>query len=143
MKEITIKSYETKVQAIIADLYDMKGLKQSIKKQNIRTQDFADYIKENKELSRQYALCQEFRADLMVDELLDIADSNDDPAKVRNQINARQWCAAKLKPKTYGDRIDLNVTQTLEIGQTLALAKSRLTKQSDSDDYIDSYKSET
>jgi len=68
----------------------------------------------------------EIRADILADEALTIADTENDAAKARNQIQVRQWLASKLHAKRYGDRIDLNVTQTIDIGTTLAEARARL-----------------
>ncbi|RDJ12427.1 terminase small subunit protein [Rhizobium grahamii] len=75
-----------------------------------------------------YALAREAQADTLFDEMLDIADdgSNDWMEKnfgeetrwVENgeamrrsdiRIKTRQWMAAKMRPKVYGDRLDLDV----------------------------------
>ena len=73
-----------------------------------------------------YARAVEIKADLMADEVVQLADGDGDPAKVRNQMQARQWLASKLYAKRYGDRIDLNVTQTIDVSATLAEARARL-----------------
>ena len=74
---------------------------------------------------------------MLADEVVAIADSDADPAKARNQMTARQWLASKLYAKRYGDRIDLNVTQTLDIGSTLAEARARLRPVSDQSNITD------
>jgi hypothetical protein len=45
----------------------------------------------------------------------------------RLRIDARKWTASKLRPKQWGDRVDVNVTQT-QISITTALkdAEARL-----------------
>jgi len=38
-------------------------------------------------------------------EVLEIADTTDDPQKARLQVDARKWIASKLLPKVYGDKV--------------------------------------
>lgn len=47
------------------------------------------------------------RAHLLVDEIVHIADTDDDPRRARNRIEARKWAASRFLPKVYGDRIAL------------------------------------
>lgn len=84
-------------------------------------------LSSDRELALSYARAQEIRADLLADQIITIADDETkDPHRARNQINARQWIASKHHSKRYGDRIDLNVTQTIDIGSTLQEARARL-----------------
>jgi hypothetical protein len=53
-----------------------------------------------------YARAREDQADTLADEIVKIADTEDDPAKARVRVDARKWVAAKLKPKKYGDKVD-------------------------------------
>lgn len=62
--------------------------------------------------SKIYARACEDRADQMADEILAIADegSNKDNVIVqrdRLRIDSRKWLLAKLQPKKYGDRLDV------------------------------------
>ena len=52
----------------------------------------------------QYARAREAQADTFADEIVEIADTEDDAKKARNRIDARKWVASKLRPKVYGDR---------------------------------------
>jgi len=54
-----------------------------------------------------YARAREDQADWHADEIVAIADTETDAAKARNRIDARKWKAAKLKPKVYGDRVNV------------------------------------
>jgi hypothetical protein len=74
--------------------------------------------------SEQYARAREAQADALFDEILDIADesANDSytdengnertnqevVARSKVRIDARKWMAGKLRPKVYGDKLDLN-----------------------------------
>lgn len=70
--------------------------------------------------AEQYARAREAQADTLADEITDIADDgsndymgNDDKyngdavARSKLRVDARKWVAAKLKPKKYGDKLDL------------------------------------
>ncbi len=81
-----------------------------------------------------YARAREAQADALFDEILDIANTpiTGEKTKVdkdgnviemtkadmiehrRLQIDARKWIAAKLRPKVYGDKLDVDVTGALD-----------------------------
>lgn len=80
----------------------------------------------DKKLSDQYARAREEQADFIFDEVLEIADDarndwmerrgEEDAGWVANgehiqrsrlRIDARKWMAGKLRPKVYGDKLEL------------------------------------
>lgn len=81
------------------------------------------WLHENEEFQKQYAHARAKQADAIFDECLDIADecSNDftvdsegkvviDHDAIRRaqlRIDTRKWMAGKLRPKVYGDKLDL------------------------------------
>lgn len=84
------------------------------------------------EFRDQYTRAREDQADTLFDEVLDIADesSNDtiiDPetghertnyevvARAKLRIDARKWMAGKLRPKVYGDKLDLEHSGALDL----------------------------
>ena len=93
------------------------------------------WLIKNPDFASQYALAREEQAEALFDEVIDIADDgrNDWMAKQtpdgdnvgwlengeairRSQmrIDARKWMAGKLKPKKYGDKLDLNHTGAIQ-----------------------------
>jgi hypothetical protein len=87
------------------------------------------WLSDDAAFSEQYARAREAQADALFDEILEIADdgSNDwmerkdkDDANIgwrengeairrsALRVDARKWMAAKLQPKKYGDKLDLN-----------------------------------
>ena len=119
------------LQTVITRILDGMTLREAVSSVGLNPQLFNWALQQDREAALAYARAQEIRADMLADEVVAIADSDSDPAKVRNQMQARQWLASKLYAKRYGDRIDLNVTQTLDIGSTLAEARARLRPVSD------------
>lgn len=87
---------------------------------------FSRELQGDKTAALQYARAQEIRADLIADEVIEIADTDSDAQRARNRIDARKWSSGKLAPKKYGDRIDLNVTTSIDVGATIAEARARL-----------------
>jgi hypothetical protein len=86
------------------------------------------WLRQHEEFAKQYARARETQADALFDEILDIADngSNDwmerhddeggnigwrengealNRSKIR--IDARKWMAGKLRPKVYGEKLDV------------------------------------
>jgi len=98
------------------------------------------WLSENAAFSEQYARAREAQADAVFDEILTIADDgrndwmereNADGENIgwaingeavrRSQlrIDARKWMAGKLRPKKYGDKVDVEHTGQLEINVTI------------------------
>lgn len=78
------------------------------------------WLKQNEDFAEQYARAREAQADTLADEIVDIADdgsndymgedekyNGDAVARSRLRVEARKWVAAKLKPKKYGEKLDL------------------------------------
>lgn len=95
------------------------------------------WLRDNEDFRGQYARAREDQADAIFDEILEIADDAQNDWMERNgeenegwqangehiqrsrlRIDARKWMAGKLRPKVYGDKLDLNhsggVTVVLE-----------------------------
>ena len=82
------------------------------------------WLASNESFREQYARAREAQAETLFDEMLDIADDgrndkytddngnertdHDVIARSKLRVETRKWMAGKLKPKVYGDKIDLN-----------------------------------
>lgn len=60
---------------------------------------------DNPEFRNQYARAREDQADTYADLGIEAAIKADDPAKGRLAFDAYRWAAGKLKPGTYGDKV--------------------------------------
>jgi hypothetical protein len=55
-----------------------------------------------------YTSAREAQADFLADAVLDVADDSSLPADDRRiKVDARKWYAGKLRPKKYGDKINV------------------------------------
>lgn len=88
---------------------------------------------DKKEFSQQYARAKQSQADMLAEEILEIADeSSKDTTKTetgelannewinrsRLRVDARKWLASKLAPKKYGDKLDIN-QRNITVGKDL------------------------
>lgn len=88
----------------------------------------------NADLSAQYASAREDRADVIFEEMIDIADNanndwmerqseksagwvlnGDHVQRSRLMIDTRKWMLGKMQPKKYGDKLDVNHGGALQI----------------------------
>jgi len=95
-------------------------------------------LRNNPELQSKYREAIAERGDYLADELVDLSDEMPpeglDPQLInawvnrqRLRIDARKWTASKLRPKVWGDKIDVSVTHTqISINEALRSAESRL-----------------
>lgn len=95
-------------------------------------------LRGNAELRRAYDQAIEDRADRLAEELIEIADTPipeglDGPSKsafvqaTRLRVDVRKWAASKLRPKIYGERIDVSVGhERISITEALEAARQRV-----------------
>lgn len=86
------------------------------------------WMPKHPEFRDQYRACADFRADIMFEETLDIADDGTNDSQVDDKgrlivnydviqrsklrVDARQWFLSRLIPKKYGAKTDTNLTIT-------------------------------
>jgi hypothetical protein len=105
---------------------EKQSLNRLFKERGIKPWDFYSFLDKNPIYAVKYARAQEARAELLVEEIIEIADEEVCPQTARNRIDARRWYASKMQPHKYGDRIDLNITKTIDISSALKEAKERI-----------------
>jgi hypothetical protein len=97
-------------------------------------------LRDDNELRRQYDTAIEDRADRLADELIELAwtplpqglDGRGMSAWVQHlrvKIDVLKWTASKLRPRVYGDRIEMAVTDNrISITEALKMAETRLSE---------------
>ena len=102
---------------------------------------FYAMLEQDPKLRQAYDKAVQDRADRMADEILELSDMEMPEGlegamasawvqQKRMQVDARKWIASKLKPRTYGDRIDVAVTDTrISVIDALEAAQARVVKQ--------------
>lgn len=91
-------------------------------------------LRENPDLQTAYRAAIEDRADALADDIIALADS-EPPAhlegaalsawvqQLKLRVHAREWTAAKLRPRVYGEKIDVSVQHT-QISVLVALERA-------------------
>lgn len=109
-----------------------KSLRSILKDENLPAMStFMKWISESEQYARAYATAVELRADLLVEDILNIADNvgqdmveNEDGIPVINhaviqrdrlRVDSRKWLAARMNPKKYGDKLNLEADVTNKI----------------------------
>lgn len=78
---------------------------------------FYSWVSKYPEFADMYARAREVRAHLVAEEIIYIADTEEDPNKARVRIDARKWWVGKANAKHYGERMIADVNHTLTIPQ--------------------------
>lgn len=115
---------ESEFEFILADLVHA-GVVLTLQKFSITPQHFYVYLTQNTFAAEKYDLARKARADWLADEIIPISDEYGCPMRARNRIDARRWVASKYKPKDYGDKIDLTVSNTVNVADALREANAR------------------
>jgi hypothetical protein len=118
-----IRSAELIIQAVSNGI----ALKRAAYAADMHIYKFHEVISSVRELSVRYARAREIMSDVEADEAKEIADDATlDPQHARNRIDIRKWRSSKHNSRVYGDRVDLNVQQSISISEALTDARLRL-----------------
>ena len=119
---------------VCEEIADGKSLR-SIARDNkdVNERSVFTWLAKSIDFQQQYARAREDQADAIFDEILDIADdarndwmeSNEGGASLNSEhiqrsklrIDARKWMAGKLRPKKYGDKLDIGGNVAITIGK--------------------------
>ncbi len=95
-------------------------------------------LREDTQLQAAYRAAIEDRADTLADDIIALADSEppahlEGPAlsawvqQLKLRVHAREWTAAKLRPRVYGEKIDVSVQHTqISVLAALEMAEKRV-----------------
>jgi len=97
------------------------------------------WLEKHPSFAQKYARARERQADRNADEIVDIADTEDDPQRARVRMDARKWRASKLAPKKYGDKVQQEIsgpdggpietkTDDMDVARRVAFLLSKATK---------------
>lgn len=117
---------EADARAVIDKVADGAPLKAALAELGLSPGAFHHVVSGHRELGPAYARAQEIRADILVEEAIEAADTDSDAARARNRMTIRQWAASKYNSKRYGERIDLNIQQSISINDALSEARLRI-----------------
>ena len=107
---------------ICSKIIEGKSLRTALKElDNIPPKTFFVWLREDENKCKQYAQATEERAEMMFEDMFDIADEEPDRIETKTgyvidsghiqnkrvRIDTRKWALSKMMPKKYGDKIDV------------------------------------
>ena len=107
---------------------------------------FFEWIRFDGEKSKQYARATEERAELMFEDMFDIADDSTDDfiqteggrklnseniQRSKLRVDTRRWALSKMQPKKYGDKLDITSDGEKIEHQQIPLTADQITKAID------------
>lgn len=113
---------------IILDLYSSgMNLLQIEKKVNLPSRrTIITWRKQFPEFGLAYDIALQAYSEAIVEECINIADTEEDAKKAKNRIDIRTWIASRYNRARFGDKIDIDITKTLDISPALADAIKRM-----------------
>jgi transposase-like protein len=123
-KRYTEEERKALAESIILDIAERhKSARAACKKHDVKTSSFLRWVRESEEIANKYMRAMELRQDALFDEIIEIADSQENDVSIdadgnktinhnivqrnRLQIDARKWSLAKMNPRKYGDKVDV------------------------------------
>jgi hypothetical protein len=132
---------ETLWPVILEAIANGQSLSSTLRKEGMPSYSWAKLqLRTDPELRKQYDQAIEDRGDRLAEELIELAftklpDNLDGRAQsawvqhLRVRIDVLKWTASKLRPRVYGERIDVSVTNTqISIINALEEAQKRVEK---------------
>jgi lambda repressor-like predicted transcriptional regulator len=133
------KDREDVAELVVASMVeDGLSLRKASARHQISPQTFLRAVAASPALAEQYDRARATMIERLADEVMELADAPvakldngaTDPGMVRHrqlQVDTRKWFLSKLAPKIYGDRLDVQVSDTrISISGALAAAQARL-----------------
>lgn len=115
---------------IFEEISNGQTLRSCLVRNSISSQTFFKWVDASKQKTKQYARALELRAEYMSEEILEIADNtegdfykdeegrervdHENIQRSKLRVDTRKWLMAKMMPKKYGNRLE--VEQTGEVG---------------------------
>lgn len=119
--EYTPEEEERLFNAVIDNISNGKSLRATCRMENMPVEaTFYKWMKKDQKRLKQYACACELRADMVFDEILEIADDSSGDERLTDngvalnsefvqrsklKVDARKWVISKMNPKKYGDRV--------------------------------------
>ena len=116
------------IENVLALVASGRSLRKSCEAHGIPPSSFSRWVRadEPSGVAEQYARAREQQAHALADGVIEMAmdpDAKADPNLLRVRLDAAKWAAARILPKVYGDRVDVNanVSGNVSVGWVIDL----------------------
>jgi hypothetical protein len=122
-----------KAEIIIQVLIEGRLIKQACAAAGISPRTLAAWRQNNPDFDRACVHASEIGYDAMAEEMLAIPDTYEDVNRGRLKADGIRWYLSRRAASKYGDKVTLDVNQTVSIGAALSEALARVAVQGDGD----------
>jgi len=102
---------------------------EAVSESDISLVSFYQWIANNEKLQKLYKYAREVRSDVLFEEIIEIADTTEEGVVIKEtergteikrgdmtehrrlRVDARKWVVAKMQPKKYGDKLEVETTE--------------------------------
>lgn len=114
------------VEKIIREMVNSEyTLKEILNQYSLCADAFLNCLRNSHELTEMYSQMQQFKAELIAEDVIKIADTDFDAMRANNRIRARQWYASKMNAQKYGDKMQFDIKTNIDLAEALQLARAR------------------
>ena len=92
----------------------------------IKNYTFMRAINSDPELLNTYNTIQKYKAEIMAEKIYTDVYNEPDSAKARAMLEVTKWYTAKINPQKYGDKLEVNVSGSIDLNQAIIDAKKRV-----------------
>jgi hypothetical protein len=114
--------HSERIDEVIRLISEGISLRKALKEVKMAATTLYDALDRDSVRQKQYARAHVIASDMLAGDIIDVAESDINPHAARNIIDAKKWTASKSNPSKYGDKLDINLSTTVDI--TLALKES-------------------
>lgn len=107
-KQDQVDNEHAKIKAALAEMGEGKTLKECVAKQQLAYMVAWHSIHGDDDLSELYARARESYAHAKVQQIHEVAETEPDVQRARLKCDNIKWEAAKVLPKVFGDKLDIN-----------------------------------
>jgi len=126
IRKPTVQLTEEQKNTAIELAIEGMSLRRILDKILISSYHFYKYKQSNPKFEDNFATARLEGLEHLADDLLDIADDHSiDVNRARLKSDNSKWVLSKRKPQIYGDRLNLEVSTTIDIGTALNEARKR------------------
>lgn len=102
-------------------------LKTAVKREGVRRETFWRWLDRDDDLMRRFERARIAQAHALAEQAISIADApvkdHADAMRARTRVDVRKWFVAKLAPRIYGDRIQVEQEQTALVRHVIMLPR--------------------
>lgn len=100
-------------------------IERALRAAHVGERTYAEWCSKEPAFGQALRIARAIVLDRRVDRMREVAENEPDVQRAKLIIDTDKWLASKLIPHVYGERLDINVTSTVNITDALSEARNR------------------